>query len=310
MKVYQSWEDVRDKYQNVVVALGNFDGVHLGHQHLIRNMVSKARGIGGTSFVFTFYPHPRAVLHPQSAPPMLLTQEAKEKMISALGADIMIRANFTRQFSQMSPEEFVSRILINALQVRWVFIGYNYSFGYKGQGTPDLLKELGKKYGFNVHITAPVTVDGDVVSSTLIRHLLREGDISRARKFLGYCPYVEGDVVLGERRGRMLGFPTANLEIDSRIMVPANGVYSVKVQVDDDNFMGVANIGVKPTFHGGNNRRNIEVHLLDFYGNLYGKRIKVFFSRRLREEKRFSSVSELIRQIKQDILHARAEQAD
>lgn len=306
MKVYQNWEDVGFKYQNIAVALGNFDGVHLGHQHLISDMVSKAREIQGTPTVFTFYPHPMTVLKPQSAPPMLLTQKAKQAMIAALGVKVMIKAGFTRKLSQMSPEDFVVRILHDALRVRWVYVGYNFSFGYKGEGTPDLLKELGRKYSFNVHITPSVSVDGEPVSSTVIRHFMLDGDVSRARKFLGYCPWVEGDVVLGERRGRTLGFPTANLEIDPRIVVPANGVYSVKVKVDDDNFLGVANIGVKPTFHGEMNKRNIEVHLLDFYGNLYGKRIKVFFTKRLREEKRFCSVSELVQQIEQDIIHARA----
>lgn len=310
MKVYQKWEDVGTEYDNVVVALGNFDGVHLGHQHLISSMVSKAGEVGGTPVVFTFYPHPMTVLKPQSAPPMLLTQRAKQEMIGALGVEVIIRAGFTRELSQMSPEEFVVKILHDALQVRWVYVGYNFTFGFKGEGTPELLESLGEEYGFNVHITPSVLVDGEPVSSTLIRHFILDGDVPRARKFLGYCPWVEGNVVAGERRGRTLGFPTANLEIDPRIVVPANGVYSVKVKVDEDNFLGVANIGVKPTFHGEGNQKNIEVHLLDFYGNLYGKSIKVFFTRRLREEKRFSSVSELVHQIEQDIIHARAQPLD
>ncbi|MTI82849.1 MAG: bifunctional riboflavin kinase/FAD synthetase [Firmicutes bacterium] len=310
MKVYQNWEEVRHKYQNVVMALGNFDGVHLGHQQLIGQMVAKAGEIGGTPLVFTFYPHPMAVLRPESVPPMLLSQEAKQDMIAAMGVEVMVRASFTREFSAMLPEEFVSRILCDALQTRWVFVGYNYSFGYKGQGTPSLLQELGQKHGFNVHITPSVSVDGEAVSSTLIRQHIRNGNIAEARKFLGYCPRFEGNVVLGERRGRTLGFPTANLAIDDRIVIPPKGVYSVKAQVDNDNFLGVANIGTKPTFHGTKNKQNIEVHLLDFFGDLYGKKIKVFFTRHIRSEKRFASVNELVDQIKQDILLARAQSSD
>ncbi len=310
MKVYQNWEDIGHKYQNVVVALGNFDGVHLGHQHLIGQMVAKAREIDGTPLVFTFYPHPMAVLKPQSVPPMLLSQEAKQEMIASLGVEVLVKTPFTREFSQMSPEQFARFVLRDSLQARWAFVGYNYSFGYKGMGTSQRLKELGRELGFKVHITPSVTVEGNSVSSTFIRHLMREGDVAEARKYLGYCPWVEGDVILGERRGRTLGFPTANLEIDHRLVVPPRGVYSVKVKVDGDQFLGVTNIGTKPTFHGEGTRQSIEVHLLDFYGDLYGKRIKVFFTRRLRGEKRFASVQELVKQIERDILHARAELLD
>lgn len=308
--MYQHWEEIRNKFDKIVVALGNFDGVHLGHRRLIGNMVAKAREIGGIPVVFTFYPHPMVILQPSIAPPMLLTQAAKQAMMENLGVGVMIRVNFTHFFSQMEPEEFVVKVLKDALRARWVFVGYNYTFGYKGKGTPELLEQLGKRYGFNVHITPPVTVDGETVSSTLIRQLLDKGDVTRAQKFLGYCPFVEGNVVIGERRGRKLGFPTANLAVEPNIMVPARGVYSVKVEVDGESFLGVANIGVKPTFHVNSNNRTIEVHLLDFYGNLYGKKMKVYFTRRLRGEKKFSSATELVQQIKQDILLARAEQVD
>lgn len=310
MKVYQNYQDIKHKYKNVVVALGNFDGLHVGHQHLIKNMISKAREIQGTAMVFTFYPYPISVLQPHNAPPLLLTQEAKRQMLEAMGVDVMVRAEFTPLFAQMQPVEFVSKILKEILQVQWVYIGYNYTFGHKGCGTPELLEQLGLENDFKVQVAPPFTVDGKVVSSTLIRKMISDGNVSMARKFLGYCFSIEGDIVAGEKRGRTLGFPTANLEIDNELMVPANGVYSTKVKVDGDSFLGVANIGFKPTFHNKNGKRNIEVHLLDFYRELYGQKIKVFFQRRLREEKKFSSVSELISQIEQDIMLARVEQLD
>ncbi|MCF8012030.1 MAG: bifunctional riboflavin kinase/FAD synthetase [Clostridiales bacterium] len=307
MKIYRDWTDVTGKYENLAVALGNFDGVHLGHKRLIQNLIAKAQEEQVASSILTFHPHPSAVLNPENTPPMLLTQEAKQEKISNLGVDIMIKSRFTSEFAKMTPEEFVCRVLKESLHARWVFIGYNYNFGYKGRGNPDLLKALGDKYGFSVHIMPPVSIDGQVVSSTLIRNILSDGDTVLARKFLGCIPCVEGYVISGQKLGRKLGFPTANLEIDSRIMVPANGVYTVKVLIDKDEFIGVANIGVKPTFQGETQKRNIEVHLLNFCSDLYGKKIKVCFIRRLRGERRFSSASELIDQIEQDIYYARAE---
>lgn len=310
MKVYQGWENIGSKHQNTVVALGNFDGVHSGHQQLISNTVSKAKEIKGTPVVFTFYPHPSVVLKPQNVPLMLLTQSAKQEMIEALGVEVMIKAQFNRELSKMTPEDFVVKILRDALRVRWVFVGYNYTFGFKGEGTPELLQSLGIKHGFNVHIIPSVLVDGKPVSSTLIRHSILEGDVKQARMLLGYYPWIEGEVIAGERRGRTLGFPTANLRIDPGIVVPANGVYSVEVKIDGSIFPGVANIGTKPTFHNESSSRNVEVHLLDFDRDLYGKTIKIFFTNRLREEKRFSSIEELVRQIELDIVHARERQAD
>jgi len=303
--VYNNWLDLKEKYSNMVIGLGNFDGVHLGHRKLIGDLVDKAKDVGGTAAVFTFMPHPMAVLNPEAAPPMILSPAIKQKMFKSLGVEVLILVPFTLQFARISPEDFVNTVLFQHLGVNTVFVGYNYTFGYMGQGTPDLLQRMGQTMGFGVEVISPVTINDRPVSSTLIRNLLADGDIQEARKYLGYCPVVVGEVVYGERRGNQLGFPTANLETSPGILIPANGVYSVKVQLDGDIFLGVANIGVKPTFHGNGYARTIEVHLLDFSGDLYGKHMQVYFIRRLREEKRFPSVDKLLEQIRRDIHQAR-----
>ncbi|MEW6424575.1 MAG: bifunctional riboflavin kinase/FAD synthetase [Bacillota bacterium] len=305
MEVYETWQNIKEKYPRLAVGLGNFDGVHLGHQKLIRELVAAAKKRQGHSLVFTFHPHPTAVLDPKNAPPLLLTREAKEEMIARLGVDVLLRVPFTPEFARTAPEDFIAGVLVAGLGVRVVLVGYNYTFGYQGKGTVALLKEYGERYNYDLHVIPPVVIDGQVVSSTLIRQLVKDGEVAEAAKFLGYFPFVEGVVVAGEKRGTMLGFPTANLEPDAHVLIPANGVYSVRVPVNGDAFLGVANVGVRPTFYGRNSRRNIEVHLLDFQGDLYGKSIQVHFIRRLRGEKRFASPQDLVAQIKQDILKAR-----
>lgn len=305
MKIYRTWQGIKNKHRDIVVGLGNFDGVHVGHQRLISGLVEEARKTGGTSAVFTFHPHPLEVLTGK-APPRLLSQMAKEDTIRQLGVEVLMLVPFTLEFASLTPESFIEKVLVRELGVRSVFIGYNYTFGQGGRGTAETLIDGGRKHGFKVYVIPPVAVDGVPVSSTLIRGLLADGDVAGARKLLGYYPLVEGEVVAGERRGRTLGFPTANLRLEKGVMAPANGVYAVKVQVDGDDYLGVANIGLKPTFHGYNGRPDLEVHLLDFQGDLYGKRIKVFLSERLREEKRFSSPGELVEQIRLDISMARA----
>lgn len=305
MQIYSSWLGIKDNHDKLVLGLGNFDGLHLGHQKLISRLVQKAQVIGGTPAVFTFVPHPMTVLRPHEAPPLILSPETKRKMFADLGVQVLIMIPFSLEFARMSPEDFITMVLYQHLGVHSVFVGYNYTFGHRGMGTPELLKEYGKKFGFEVEVISPVAHKNKPVSSTLIRALIAEGDIAGARELLGYCPIIEGEVVYGEQRGNTLGFPTANLLPGSDYIVPPNGVYSVKVKVDHDLFLGVANIGVKPTFHNNSIDRTIEVHLLDYSGNLYGRRIMVYFIRRMRKEKKFNSARELIAQIQKDINEAR-----
>jgi len=307
VQIYNQWHDLKEKYKNIVVGLGNFDGVHLGHRKLIGDLVARAAQVNGVAAVFTFSPHPMAVLNPEAAPPMLLLPSIKRAMFNDLGVELLILVPFTPEFAQISPEDFVHDVLFRHLGVNTVLVGYNYTFGHRGRGTPELLQRMGRELGFAVEVTSPVTINGQPVSSTLIRNLIADGAVQEASQYLGYCPVLEGEVVYGERRGSQLGFPTANVETDARILIPANGVYSVNVQVDGRILTGVANIGVKPTFHGEGYARTIEVHVLDFNGDLYGKRLQVAFIRRLREEKRFLSVEQLLEQIRLDISQARGD---
>ncbi|MCL4442324.1 MAG: bifunctional riboflavin kinase/FAD synthetase [Firmicutes bacterium] len=305
MRVYESLTGLKDRYPNITVALGNFDGIHLGHQRLIGEAVANARRNNGTAAVLTFHPHPMAVLKPELAPPMLLDQEAKRRMMAELGVDILILLPFTLNFAQLSPEEFIKDVLVKQLNVKAIVIGYNYSFGHRGRGNPETIWKYADECCYTLSVIPPVKVGSQVVSSTLIRNKLAEGDVAAAQKLLGYYPFTEGTVVLGDRRGNTLGFPTANIDCPAGMMVPARGVYSVHVDMDGETYLGVANVGTKPTFNGSNQRINIEVHLLDFCGDIYGKKIKVKYVRRLRDERKFSSITDLVNQIQADVQSAR-----
>ncbi|MEG6521707.1 bifunctional riboflavin kinase/FAD synthetase [Desulfotomaculum sp. 1211_IL3151] len=305
MRVYRSLKGLKDIYSNITVALGNFDGIHLGHQRLIGEAVSMACRSKGTAAVLTFDPHPLMVLRPQMAPAMLLDQESKERIMAGLGVDILIPLHFTPEFARLSPEEFIKDILIEQIGTKGIVVGYNYTFGYKGSGKTDDLNYYAAEYGYTLSVIPPVMVGDQVVSSTLIRSKLAEGDVISAKKYLGYYPFTEGTVVKGDRRGNTLGFPTANINCPEGMVVPAKGVYSVKVEMDDEIYLGVANIGTKPTFQGNSLRTNIEVHLLDFCGDIYGKNIRVQYVSRLRDEKKFNSINDLVSQIQADVQSAR-----
>lgn len=304
MDVYHNWQGIKNKYKNLVVGLGNFDGVHRGHQKLIAELVSFSRELDGVPAVFTFHPHPEAVLNPGKSPLLLLSPKAKQEIISGMGLKVLLVMKFDLDFARLSPEDFIKTVLHEELGVKGVVVGYNYTFGYQGRGTPVMLKDYAPVYEYKVLVVQPVAIDGQVVSSTLIRGLLLRGEVAEAAKYLGYYPFVEGCVVTGDKRGGVLGFPTANLDIEQNVLVPANGVYAVKARIDGDIFLGVANIGTKPTFRG--TIRNIEVHLLDFCRDLYGSLIRVIFIRRLRQEERFETPDELIKQIKRDIAQVKA----
>jgi len=303
--VYYNWQGMKNKYRNLVVGLGNFDGMHKGHQKLIAELVSLSHELDGTPAVFTFHPHPQAVLDPENSPPLLLSMKAKQEIIAGLGIKVLLIIPFNLDFAGLSPEDFIRQVLHEELGLKGVVVGYDYTFGYRGRGTPAVLEAYAPVYGYKVRVIKPVAIDGQVVSSTLIRCLLLRGEIAEAAKYLGYYPFVEGCVVTGDKRGSVLGFPTANLNIEQDVLVPANGVYAVKVSVNRDLFLGVANIGTKPTFQG--KRRNIEVHLLDFYQDLYGNLIRVTFVRRLRQEKRFETPDDLVKQIERDIAQVKAD---
>lgn len=281
------------------LALGNFDGVHLGHQQLIRELVTRSHSEGGRAAAFIFEPHPSRVLAPERAPNLLVTAERKAELLRESGLDILINNSFTMDIARTSSREFVESILVNKLAVRQVYVGFNYTFGHKGAGTPEILEELGREFGFGVSIIPPVEVDGEVVSSSLIRSYLEKGQIEAAGKLLGYYPMIEGMVVQGEKRGSSIGFPTANLAVPADLSIPNRGVYSARAEVDGRIYKAAVNIGNKPTFHA-DYPICVEAHLIDFNGDLYGKQVRIFFRHKIRDEKKFAGVEELIAQISHD----------
>lgn len=301
---------LKERYSHLTVALGNFDGIHLGHQKLIGEAVTIARKDNGSAAVLTFDPHPMHVLRPEMAPPMLLSPESKRQKIDQLGVELLILLPFTIDFAKYSPEEFIKNILVSELNVKNIVVGYNYSFGHQGLGTPETLSQYADPCGYTLSVISPVKVGDQIVSSSLIRHKIAEGDVVYARELLGYLPFTDGIVVIGERRGNTLGFPTANIDCPKGMMVPAKGVYSVHVDLGEETYLGVANVGTKPTFHGNNQQTNIEVHLLDFSGDIYGKQIKVKYIRRIRDEKKFNCINDLVMQIQTDVQSARFDHLD
>ncbi len=304
MLVLKDPQEIARKFDRVVVALGNFDGVHIGHQRLIRQMVLHAQKTGAAGVVFTFDPHPLQVLFPDKAPRLLISPEKRTELIARLGADALLMVPFNRDMARLSPEFFVHDILHRQLGAEAVFVGFNYTFGHRGAGTPELLASLGKELGFHVQVHPPVQIGDTTISSTLVRKALEAGDIGRARSYLGYWPILEGRVVLGDQRGRQIGFPTANLNLDNEILIPSRGVYVAQVRVGDQVYDGVVNIGVKPTF-GSALSPTVEVHILEFAQVIYDEWVQLSLLHRLRGEIRFSSVPELIDQIQQDIEAAR-----
>ncbi|QGP93270.1 Riboflavin biosynthesis protein RibF [Neomoorella glycerini] len=285
------------------LALGNFDGVHRGHQHLIGSIVQQARTRGKPAVVITFAPHPAQVLS-DNPPGLLTTRTRKEKLIAALGVDFLFILPFTRELAQLPPETFVRDILWPHFQPRLVAVGFNFTFGHRGAGTPALLRRLGEELGFKVEVMAPVTCCGLTVSSSAIRNALDQGDISLARNLLGYWPVLAGTVVGGDRRGRELGFPTANLAVPPDVKLPAWGVYACLARFQDQVRQAVVNIGRRPTF-GPALPATIEAHLLDFEGNLYGQEVELELRAFLRPERKFATLGELVAQLQEDSARAR-----
>jgi len=289
--------------RNPVLTIGNFDGVHKGHLALFDKVMERAKAINGQSVIMTFDPHPIKVMNPGNGPPLITPVEQKLELISNAGIDVIVCLAFTLEFASMSAEDFVQDILTDRLGVREIVVGYDYTFGHKRQGDASLLREMGDKLGFRVHLTGPIHLDDAVVSSTSIRKLVQQGNLVDAKKFLGRDYQICGTVVKGKGRGgRLLGFPTANLEpVDE--LIPKRGVYAVTVRIDDKKYCGVANIGYNPTF--GDDALSVETHVLDFSENIVGRMIKVKFIQRLRDEKTFGDVKELSDMITQDIEQAR-----
>jgi len=289
-------------YPKPVLALGNFDGVHTGHQAIFRQVVRRAQEVGGTSMVFTFDPHPSQVLAPDKAPRLLTTFAQKMRLIAATGVAIGLRVPFTERFAQQAPLDFIREVLCQHIGVHAIIVGYDFRFGHRRSGTTALLQEQADQLGYQVTVVPPVSQEGIVVSSSNIRQLLQDGRVETAARLLGRDYAIEGTVVEGFHRGTTIGFPTANVRSVNDI-VPRTGVYAVRVEWENVLYPGVANVGYNPTF--GNQALSVEAHLFDMTANLYGAAVRVEFVARIREERKFASVQELTAQIACDARAAR-----
>lgn len=290
----------------VYAAIGVFDGVHRGHQAILRKIVADARSDGAVSAVLTFDPHPLAVVgNVKEAPLMLTSLTDRLHLLRQSGIDHVLVIPFTRWLSQLEPETFVEQILSQELGLRRVYVGFSFTFGRHGRGTPDLLRQLGAEHGIEVFECRTISDGPTVLSSTEIRRLLQEGKVKRAARGLGRPHIVEGFVVAGDARGQTIGFPTANISVGGPVLWPGDGVYAVAVCLDDGHVHGaVANLGRRPTVDDSG-RRLFEVHLLDYHGNLYGRKLRVAFLDFIRPERKFAHLDELSQQIKQDVMLAR-----
>ena len=303
MEIFNSLDKIKD-IPPCSIALGNFDGVHVGHQALISQAVEKGKEIGIKSGVFTFSNHPKNLFAGENLIKNIIYQEEKAALIERLGVDYLFNIEFTWEISRMEPVDFIDRLLVEKMNMREAFCGFNYRFGYQAAGNPSILRKEGLEKGYNVNEIPPVTIDGDVVSSTLIRGLIKAGEMEECEKYLGRKYSIGGEVVVGNRLGRKIGFPTSNIMIDENMVTPPNGVYITYCIYNREKYPSVTNVGVKPTI--GSFKKNMETHIFNFDRELYGKMIKVEFLKMTRDEVKFDSVEELSQQIVKDCQMAKA----
>ncbi|MCJ7734246.1 MAG: bifunctional riboflavin kinase/FAD synthetase [Anaerolineales bacterium] len=286
------------------LTIGSFDGVHVGHQQIIQALVRGAHQADVPAVVITFYPHPQLVLQNESRPYYLTSPAKRAQLLGDLSVDFVITYPFTRETSQLSAEDFIS-ILHERFHFSELWVGHDFALGKDREGTPKRLREIGRDYQFNLHEIPPFNLDGELVSSSRIRKTLREGDVQLASTLLGRPYEVVGEVVTGENRGKSLGFPTSNLALPPDMINIKPGVYACKTTINGKTWLAVTNIGFRPTFGGGLDSPRIETHILDFSGDLYGEELSLGFIKRLRDEMKFSQVSDLIFQINKDIEETR-----
>ncbi len=289
------------------VALGNFDGVHLGHKKLIETLVAKCRKMGIPAMVYTFKGHSSEVIFKR---PVKLVMDSQQRLdcFSEIGADGVFLEDFTGEYAGLSPEEFVENVLVKKLNAKLVVVGYDYSFGQKGAGTASDLVSYGDRYGFKVIVLPPVIIDGEKVSSTLLRSYVGKGELSEFVKVAGRSFCVSGKVVKGRQVGRQLGFPTANILPEENLILPPFGVYATetKIEGEDVKYKSITNVGKNPTFHG-DRPCTVETHIIDYNKDLYGKKISVDFIKPIRGEMKFSSPEALIERMTQDVEKVRKE---
>jgi riboflavin kinase / FMN adenylyltransferase len=301
MKIIRGLKHLKLQTKESVVTIGVFDGLHAGHRKIVKNTVDDARKLGLTSVVVTFDPHPAKLLRPDIKTPSLISLKHRVGLIKELGVDRLLIINFTKEFSEMSADKFVKSVLVEKLKTREIFVGENFYFGKSAASSTGDLRKLARKHGFKVTAVKPVKIGGRIVSSSLIRKLIAKGDLADAARLLGRSVSVLGTVVKGSGIARGLGCPTANINPHHEV-IPPKGVYAVRARVGMKKFIGILNIGFKPTFYSPRDKEpTIEVHLFGFKGNLYNKDIEVYFVKWLRRERKFKDRNALIRQIGLDI---------
>ena len=306
MKVINQIEEIERPIKNAVVTIGNFDGVHIGHQALLHTVIEKAHAVGGSAVVMTFDPHPMRVLAPNGHPPLITLKEQKTELIAKAGIDILICIPFDRTFAAIPPRDFIEDLLVGRVGMKALAVGRDYTFGRNREGNLAMLKQWAPELGFEVMVVDWIPPSDNRfarISSTRVRELVMAGDMDGAKKLLGRNYQIRGQVASGrDRGGKLLGFPTANINLQDELS-PKQGVYAVTVEYDDRLYEGVANIGYSPTFD--DHLFTVEVHILDFDQNIYGDRIRVNFIQRLRGEIKFDSIEALSEQIHCDIEQAR-----
>jgi riboflavin kinase/FMN adenylyltransferase len=286
-----------------LLTIGVFDGVHAGHRYLLETLQQQATEKNLLSGVVTFNPHPQLVLHPRNQLLWLSDPEDRVKSLQQLDINLVAVLTFTPEVARLSAQEFIS-LVKKHLRMRSIMVGPDFTLGRNQEGNIHLLRALGREMKFSVEVIPPYTINGEVVSSTLIRQALAQGDMEKVRRLMGHYFQIGGKIIASDRRGRILGFPTANLDIKPQQALPGNGIYATITQVDDKQFPSATNIGTRPTF--GEGEKNVETHLLNYKGDLYGKEIRVEFMQKLRDEQRFPSSEELKAQIRKDIREVEA----
>jgi riboflavin kinase/FMN adenylyltransferase len=303
MKIFRHIEDQGLSMSGTVATMGNFDGIHLGHQALVRNTVQESARLGCPSTVLTFEPHPLKVLAPERAPPLILSYEDKLALLQSFGVDIVIAQRFDREFASIAAEDFIHRFLVNRLKVKKLWVGRDLRFGQDRKGGTDNLLLLAPGAGFEVGVLDPILLGGVRISSSRVRQLVEDGRVDEVRPMLGRYHFVSGHVVTGHHRGQELGFPTANIASQTEV-VPLNGIYATLIQLKNKQWLSVSSIGVNPTFGAG--PRTVESFILDFEGDIYGESVKLSFVKRIRDEKKFAMVTDLVAQMHEDVTRAKA----
>jgi len=304
MPIITGIDNIKDPLSYAVVTLGNFDGVHLGHQTLFKELSQHASVNNGTTVVVTFDPHPLAVLKPEIAPEVITPLSIKSELILSYGVDFVLVIPFDHKFARMRASDFVKEVLLKKIGMREMVIGYDFAFGYRREGNIALLQSMSKEFDFAVHVLNAVQLCDTAISSTALRNLLREGNVRKVQELSGRPFQVRGKIIEGRKiGGPLLGYPTANLDISEMGIIPAKGVYAVEALLRNKTLPGVCNVGINPTF--GLEKVSVEVHIFDFDQNIYGETLYVNFIERIREERRFTSVEELARQIGKDAHKAR-----